>query len=103
MDFFQKAQVLCLIQCPLNTGFTVQISPSNVNISVGNMMENSQLKELLSTFKRWACQFLPHVGCNISERCTYFTTVALIVGAMSVTDFTNLINVDVDDPHVLSK
>ena len=27
----------------------------------------------------------------------------LIVGAMSVTDFTNLINVDVDDPHVLSK
>ena len=25
----------------------------------------------------------------------------LIVGAMSVTDFTNLINVDVDDPHVL--
>ena len=32
----------------------------------------------------------------LSEHCIYFMIVLLIVGAMSVTDFTNLINVDVD-------
>ena len=33
----------------------------------------------------------------LSEHCIYFMIVAfLIVGAMSVTDFTKLINVDVD-------
>ena len=84
---------VCLIQCPLNTGFTVHISPSNDNMTV-----NSQLKELLSTFKRWERQFATYL--SIVHILRLFL---LIVGVMSVTDFTNLINVDVDDPHVLSK
>ena len=86
------------MQCPLNTGFTVHISPSNDNMTV-----NSQLKELLSTFKRWECQFLKHVGCNISEHCTYFTIVSFNSWGDVCNRFYQLNNVDVDEPHVLSK